>query len=243
MRIDGNGDDDCISDLPNDILSYILSLLSMREAVKTRILSRRWRFLCSSSSNLHFDLLSVVGLDYTEQFRNPWVLYAKKIKFNNFFAEIFSTHKSKFLTGVTQFLHFYNNLNINTFQVTFILKNDCASHIDQWINFALGMNATTISLQLKCPLDCIYCYQDCSDYYNFPIHLLPPGETSPLKHLHLKYCTLTPSPAHSLRFNSLKTLEISYVVLSKFHLHTILSGCLNLESLLLKECNMLHFDF
>ena len=97
------------------------------------------------------------------------------------------------------------------------------------------MHAATISLEHR------YggiCHEDCSDYCNFPVHLLPPGETSPLKHLHLKFCTLTPSPAHSIRFNSLKTLEISYIMLLQFHLDNILSGCLNLESLKLKECNM-----
>ena len=146
--------------MPDDILSYILSFLSVREAVKTRILSPKWRFLSSSSTDLHFDILSVVGLSI-EEYKPRYGL----------FQELFSTHKSKFLTGVTQFLQLYNNPKINTFQVTFALKSDSASHIDQWINFALGMHAATISLDLTYSSF----RRDSSDCYNFPHHLLPPG--------------------------------------------------------------------
>ena len=81
MRVDGDGDDDRISNLPDDILSYILSFLSMREAVKTRILSRKWRFLSSPSTDLHFDLLFVVGLS-TEEYKLPCPGY-------EFFQELF----------------------------------------------------------------------------------------------------------------------------------------------------------
>ncbi|KAM7496173.1 hypothetical protein LguiA_020587 [Lonicera macranthoides] len=46
---------DRISELPDSILSSIISLLPTHEAVATSILSRRWKSLFSSVSRLHFD--------------------------------------------------------------------------------------------------------------------------------------------------------------------------------------------
>eukprot|EP00257_Ricinus_communis_P026609 XP_025014023.1 uncharacterized protein LOC112535614 [Ricinus communis] len=59
-------DGDLISKLSDNILSFILLFLSMRDALKTRLLSYRWRYLCSSSSNLHFDFLSILGINISD---------------------------------------------------------------------------------------------------------------------------------------------------------------------------------
>lgn len=47
-------DEDRISRLSNDLLVYILSFLSMYDAVRTGILSSRWRGIWTSIPNLHF---------------------------------------------------------------------------------------------------------------------------------------------------------------------------------------------
>lgn len=47
---------DRVSDLPDEILVSILSLLTMREAVATCILSRRWRNMWTRSRSLKFDV-------------------------------------------------------------------------------------------------------------------------------------------------------------------------------------------
>ncbi|KAL4272549.1 hypothetical protein GQ457_13G002440 [Hibiscus cannabinus] len=49
-------DVDRLSDLPDSILSHILSFLSTKEAVGTSVLSSKWRHLFTSVSNLDFDL-------------------------------------------------------------------------------------------------------------------------------------------------------------------------------------------
>ncbi|XP_021689924.2 uncharacterized protein LOC110671687 isoform X2 [Hevea brasiliensis] len=46
---------DHISQLPTDILCYVISKLSLRDAVRTRTLSHRWKCLSSSQSGLIFD--------------------------------------------------------------------------------------------------------------------------------------------------------------------------------------------
>ncbi|KAF9594636.1 hypothetical protein IFM89_034258 [Coptis chinensis] len=55
---------DHISQMPEDILSFILSFLTMRDAVKTRVLSPSWRYLSSSTGNLYFDLFTLFGINY-----------------------------------------------------------------------------------------------------------------------------------------------------------------------------------
>ncbi|CAH2035325.1 unnamed protein product, partial [Thlaspi arvense] len=46
---------DLISDLPNHLISHILSLLSTKEAASTSVLSKRWHFLFASVPNFDFD--------------------------------------------------------------------------------------------------------------------------------------------------------------------------------------------
>ncbi|KAF9615964.1 hypothetical protein IFM89_027370 [Coptis chinensis] len=70
LEVDNTVTKDHISELPADIISCILSLLTMKDAVKARVLSPRWRYLCTAPSNLHFDLLSIFGITYDRRYRN-----------------------------------------------------------------------------------------------------------------------------------------------------------------------------
>ncbi|RXI07755.1 hypothetical protein DVH24_009786 [Malus domestica] len=46
---------DRISELPHEIIVSILSLMSLKEAAATSILSRRWRYVWASTMTLVFD--------------------------------------------------------------------------------------------------------------------------------------------------------------------------------------------
>ncbi|GMI63718.1 hypothetical protein like AT5G62970 [Hibiscus trionum] len=62
MGLEAN-DEDRISQLPDSILSLILSLLPIEDAVSTSILSTRWRYLFASMFNLDVDFDSMFNLD------------------------------------------------------------------------------------------------------------------------------------------------------------------------------------
>ncbi|KAL7190018.1 hypothetical protein ACSBR1_039628 [Camellia fascicularis] len=61
---------DRLTEMPDDILSFILSFLSIRDSVKARILSRRWRYICPFILNLDFDLHTVLGINYKARYSN-----------------------------------------------------------------------------------------------------------------------------------------------------------------------------
>ncbi|GLT45356.1 hypothetical protein SLA2020_191910 [Shorea laevis] len=59
---DGQLERDMINQLPSSILGTILSFLSQREAVRTSVLSTRWRKIWTTSlSVLNFDVDNMLG--------------------------------------------------------------------------------------------------------------------------------------------------------------------------------------
>ncbi|XP_078168861.1 FBD-associated F-box protein At4g13985-like [Carex rostrata] len=62
---------DSISDMPNELLTRILSLLTTEEAVRTSILSKRWTYLWTSMDTLDFDFGSCMFGDFYHENRFP----------------------------------------------------------------------------------------------------------------------------------------------------------------------------
>ncbi|MBA0580283.1 hypothetical protein Gorai_022510, partial [Gossypium raimondii] len=81
-------DVDRISDLPDSILTYILSFLSTKEAVGTSILSSRWRYIFTLVPNLHFDLVD----DLCHKNLESCILHIKS--FISFFDKPLSLHET-----------------------------------------------------------------------------------------------------------------------------------------------------
>ncbi|GKV34437.1 hypothetical protein SLEP1_g42812 [Rubroshorea leprosula] len=77
---------DNISSLPDELVLRIISLLPMKDAVRTSVLSTRWRYLYTFTSNIDFDLQDKVGnglangfdlMDFVDRlffFRSKWPL-------------------------------------------------------------------------------------------------------------------------------------------------------------------------
>lgn len=81
--------------------------------------------------------------------------------------------------AVNQFLRSYTGPKIDTFQLTYRLGDESASHIDGWINCASESEAKTIFLNFD------LVFAPGIKRYDFPCHLLIyHAKTSSLKHLH-----------------------------------------------------------
>ncbi|PIA46910.1 hypothetical protein AQUCO_01500442v1 [Aquilegia coerulea] len=208
---------DRVSELPEDILSFILSLMSMRDAVQTRVLSRRWKNVSAPTSNLQFDLFTLFGINCD---RNSLSIGSDNQ----------SDGKCRFIKAVDQFLHLCRSPKLYSFKVCYSLGNDSECHIDRWISFAVRGHTEKLVLDFSgLPKGC--------ELYNFPCNLLSHGKLPQLKHLCLQSCALRPSPDSTNIFNSLKTLDLNMVPLEE-DLNCILSGCVTLEWLRLTNCKL-----
>lgn len=197
---------DRISQLPDEVLAFILCFLSMRDAVRTRTLSRRWRHLSASLSALRFNALSLFGSN-DEQTRLTRLV-----------------DQFEFVRAVDQFLSLYRGPNINTLDVRFELGNNFSCHIDNWIKFVAKMKIEKINMDFM-PLP------KGELFYEFPCHLLPPGNASHLKHLCLRSCLLKLCSSSACQLSSLSSLELWHAKVSPSGLDTIFSSCVNLVSL------------
>ncbi|KAL7168611.1 hypothetical protein ACSBR2_038947 [Camellia fascicularis] len=208
---------DHLTEMPDDILSFILSFLSIRDSVKARILSRRWRYICPFILNLDFDLHTVLGINY-------------KARYSNGDSDISCEDKSKFVIGVDQFLDLYNGQKLNSLRICFCLGNEYAGYVDRWIRFAIILKTEKLDLDFSASPK-----SQSNNLYDFPCQLLPQGDSSQLKYLCLKSCNLGPTPNLASRLISLKSLDLEHVPLNQSCANSILSSCLNLEWLRLKN--------
>uniref|UniRef100_A0A5B6YZ04 F-box domain-containing protein n=1 Tax=Davidia involucrata TaxID=16924 RepID=A0A5B6YZ04_DAVIN len=215
-------EEDYICKLPDDILSSIISFLAVRDTVKTTVLSKRWRHLCASISNLNFDWFSMINDPRGRQY---W--------FHN--EDNCTRLRHKYVKGLDQFLQFYMGPKIIGFRVSFCFQRKFAGNVDRWINFAIEKDVERLDLNLVCidyghllvPYNTNY-----SEMYLLSWKLL--SKASKLKILRLHSCILEPD--FSCRFYNLSTLDLNCVSLGYDGLHSVLSTSLNLEWLRFRMC-------
>ncbi|XP_043700618.1 F-box/FBD/LRR-repeat protein At1g13570-like [Telopea speciosissima] len=101
---------DRIGDLPDGILHYILSLLPIRSAVRTGVLSRRWRNL----------------------WKHTWI-NATKLNFDEEFTN--APTPIQFVDTVNHFIHLHNGKKIESFRISFHLHDQHQASVEKWIEF------------------------------------------------------------------------------------------------------------
>ncbi|XP_059658905.1 F-box/FBD/LRR-repeat protein At4g00160-like [Cornus florida] len=122
--------DDHINGLPDVVLVSILSLLTMKEAARTSVLSKRWRYLWTHITILNFDAPHLI---------DGILLGDKEVK----------VERPLFLSWVNQVLKSYNGLSVDEFRVKFDLDESCSFDVDNWVNFAIEKRVKRLKLELS----------------------------------------------------------------------------------------------
>ncbi|XP_040371753.1 putative F-box/LRR-repeat protein At3g58880 [Rosa chinensis] len=219
---------DWIDELPSCIVSYILSLLTIKDAWDASLVSRRWHEHLWNSiltrPNLEFDIPNIFGSRYAG---------AKFTDTTSDSIRLINQFKTPdFVQRVNAVLKHYRGKKVESFKVAFFLDGSTAD-LDNWIRFAITKGVEVLHLHL---------FQDPihgTKKYVFPYELLSELKSSTLKHLSLHRCVLRPSPDHFDRFNQLTSLCLNQVDLGETFLQACMfSVCLFLESLTLIRCHL-----
>ncbi|XP_019452058.1 PREDICTED: uncharacterized protein LOC109354166 [Lupinus angustifolius] len=140
--------------------------------------------------------------------------------------------KYQFIERVDQLLEIFTINQSVSFTIWFPMGKQFTSHIDKWVNRAIGKECETLDLEFK------FARID-DEPYNFPFHILLSSKKSHLKCLSLCECQLKPTREVVHRLNLLESLTLVYVSMEASDLEIILSSCLNLELLELIDCEVL----
>lgn len=217
-----------INELPECIISSILSLLTIKDAVDTTLISCQWRhrwlYPILTRPNLQFDIANIYGS------RHDVGLLSTGTDGCHF--KLMKQFQSRdFVRRVNTFLQLYRGNKINSFKVAFFFDRESACIIDNWLRFAITKGVEVLDLYL------FGCGTTIDKAYVFPCQLFSELNALTLTHLSLGGCVLRPPPAECYGFNQLRTLCLHDVRVDEtFVAHLSSSVCLLLESLALMGC-------
>ncbi|XVF41910.1 hypothetical protein PTKIN_Ptkin01aG0318700 [Pterospermum kingtungense] len=120
---------DEINKLPDDVLIKILSFLTIKQAVRTSVLSSRWKQLWQFFSG-------PLNFSCRINYRLKLDLLREKLK----------SQSSRFVEQVNKVLNSHQGPSINKLRLHFHLDEDLGSYIDTWINIALKKKVKKLEL-------------------------------------------------------------------------------------------------
>ncbi|MCD9639591.1 hypothetical protein HAX54_024210 [Datura stramonium] len=198
--------EDSISQLPDEILVYILSFLTVKEAADTSVLSRRWLNLWKSIPRLDFD--ATKPLDE--------VALQTKLR---------KRHMKKYLRWVNCTLQMCKGQRLDQFRICFDLNRFARHEIDKWLEFAFSRKVQTLELDLLKGGEDIRDFEYC---YTFPARLLGLCDSSDSSSC-IPYSNYPPLVKQS--FKSLKVLLLISVNVTGEVLEFFLHNCPFLEKM------------
>lgn len=217
-----NSEEDWISVLPNEVLVLILSLLSIKEAVSTCILSKRWKNVWKQITCLNFADFDAISKPKRKRGR-----------------QLVETAPRTY-NWVNQVLQLHQGQTLDEFKIrSSLLDCDSTSEIDSWIELVIQKRVRKVEIDLRGDRGVApYC-----SHYTFPERLVrnPFGVSciSLLMHLSLTYVNITSELVEHflsncqllehLRVSGSAYLEDLKVVGSSLRLKFLqISDCLNL---------------
>ncbi|KAG0470921.1 hypothetical protein HPP92_017621 [Vanilla planifolia] len=207
----GKGEDR-ISDLPDPILQLILTLMPLKSAIRTDVLSKRWRNLWQ------YSLSWATGLEFGEDFAS-------------------SQSAKEFVRTVNRYLQLNQSKKLIRFQVFFCPFDLFANDIETWINYAASKRVEHLDIDLsqgfKSPDDCEF--YDGRSPFELPASML---DCCSLIDLSLSRCDFG-IPLNLSNFGGLQSLSLSYSNINEQMLQNFLANCPLLENLCLIKCEQL----
>ncbi|KAF9625217.1 hypothetical protein IFM89_020803 [Coptis chinensis] len=203
---------DRISELPDGILESILSSLPMKVALRSSVLSKRWRNL----------------------WKYLWI-HATTLDFGKEFAK--AQTQEQFVNTVNQYLQLHSGNKIEKFLLHFYPGEHYKANVEKWIEFAILRGVEELDL-IFCQATEKYTLVEIGEY-KVEIDLLAIlfGYDS-LVHLRTSHIELN-LPIDFTGFSSLQTLCLSQVSITDDTLESIVSKCPLLTNLYLRYCNNL----
>ncbi|KAL3529666.1 hypothetical protein ACH5RR_008988 [Cinchona calisaya] len=206
---------DLTSELPGEILCYILSLLPLREAARTSILGRNWRCLWRSSLNLNFDFMNMSGKN------EPF--HGKRE------ADLVKKRERRFVAWVDRLLELHDGSKIKSCKIDYPLHTWYHANVDHWIQKIAAQGVEKLHIKVAHYTKC----------YEFPCRLLTRVETlSFLRHLTLDYCRFN-LPHDFSCLGNLISLSFANSHLTQDNIDSIFN-CTKLESFSMKACLFPH---
>ncbi|KAL9153095.1 hypothetical protein ABFS82_10G026500 [Erythranthe guttata] len=127
------GDNDRISQLPDDILVDILSLLSVKEAARTSVLSSRWVNLWRHTSSLDFRADAALA----------------RIRKNCKNRDLWSEEGRKYEEWVNRVIGSHKSVTLKEFRVCFDLCFSSQESITRWFEFAFMRHVQKLDLDFS----------------------------------------------------------------------------------------------
>ncbi|KAJ4763967.1 F-box protein [Rhynchospora pubera] len=208
----GRGEDR-ISNLPNEILQFIICLMPLKYAIRASVLSKRWRHLWQ------FNLVSSTSLQFDEDF---------------------SCNQSpkQFVTTLDQYLHLHGDRSLDKFGILFSSFDIFFPNLEKWIATVLAKGVKELKIDLSQGI----LYTPGDSYIDDRMPFVIPNplfNCKSLTHLSLSRCNFS-DPLVSANFVRLSSLSLDNVnLLTDAMLTSILEYCVLLESISLKRCEIL----
>eukprot|EP00268_Persea_americana_P042531 TRINITY_DN4258_c0_g3_i2.p1 TRINITY_DN4258_c0_g3~~TRINITY_DN4258_c0_g3_i2.p1 ORF type:complete len:546 (+),score=77.48 TRINITY_DN4258_c0_g3_i2:73-1710(+) len=237
---------DRISSLPDALLLHILSFLDVCQAIRSGILSSRWRVLWTSISSLDFNQYQFKGykgfdpLDDLEEEGDPYQRH--NLLYNEFDydeddddddnddggdadgGDSASDNADEFIKFVERSLLLHGAPKINKFSLTCDYRKKLEYFIDGWILAATRKDVKEFYLEFPYSID---------DSYSLPCWLLKCGS---LISLSLDGCLV--GVPKSVYLSSLLSLSLYSIRMEVGSIPALLSGCPMLEELVLDKCSI-----
>ncbi|GAU36928.1 hypothetical protein TSUD_332010 [Trifolium subterraneum] len=206
------------NELPDCVLSYVLSKLTLKDLVKTRALSKHWLHKWGLRMDLNFDLHNMFGDNTIQELLGRFPLI-----------------RSEFVTRLDQFMEHYQGAVIHSIRVNFPLSDKHSGVIGTLISKGIAKGAKRIELLLS---------NETADT-DFDIEMNPLkfsltllSDTDSLTYLHLQNCLIV-APMDFSGLKNLRTLVLHVVVVKQDLLSGLFSNCIHLVDFTLDDCDFI----